>query len=159
TFGSPKSSARSLPAASSLRSRIWLENSAATSTPTRPTLARSSGNTPTLLVACVQTTSLRQSTLVLLFAWCFSSQILAARFSLLMVVFCNADSTKLFESLRHRANDNIRPRIVLILMHPPNPLDVSGRSCKTALGHPSFPLGQAYVLVRAITSCFEVHTR
>src|SRR5579864_6954928 len=61
-FGSPKSSARSLPAASSLRSRIWLENSAATSTPTRPTLDRSTGNTPTHLVAYLLTNSPRQST-------------------------------------------------------------------------------------------------
>ena len=43
--GSPKSSAKSWPVASSPRPPIWLANSAATSTPTRPTLA--TGNTLT----------------------------------------------------------------------------------------------------------------
>jgi hypothetical protein len=49
-------------AASSPRCPIWLANSATTSTPIRPTLARSSGSTPTLPAAYVLTNSLRQST-------------------------------------------------------------------------------------------------
>jgi transposase len=48
-------------AASSPRSPIWLASFAATSTSTQPTLAQSSGNTPTLLAAYVLTNSLRQS--------------------------------------------------------------------------------------------------
>ena len=60
--GSPRSNARSLPAASSLRFPTWLANSVATSMPTPPTLARSSGNTPTPLAVYVLTNSLRQAT-------------------------------------------------------------------------------------------------
>ncbi len=60
--GSPRSNARSSPAAFSPRSRTWLANSAVTSTPTLPTLARSSGNTLTPAAACALTNSLRQST-------------------------------------------------------------------------------------------------
>ena len=59
--GSPKSSAKSLPAASSPQSPIWLASSAATSTPIRQTLVPFSGNTPTLLAAYAVTNSLRQS--------------------------------------------------------------------------------------------------
>ena len=47
--GSPRSNARSSPAASSLRSPIWLANSAVTSTATPPTLDPSTGNTLTFL--------------------------------------------------------------------------------------------------------------
>jgi len=47
--GSPGSNARSSPAAFSPRSRTWLANSVATSTPAPPTLARSSGSTLTPL--------------------------------------------------------------------------------------------------------------
>src|SRR5215472_2142599 len=60
--GSPKSSARSLRAASSHRSPIWRVNFVATSTPTLPTPARSSGSTLPLLAACALTNSMRQST-------------------------------------------------------------------------------------------------
>src|SRR5580700_12159483 len=60
--GSPRSNVRSLPAASSPLYLTWLANSVVTSTPTLPTLARSSGNTPTLLGAYVLTNSLRQAT-------------------------------------------------------------------------------------------------
>src|SRR5262249_40363535 len=60
--GSQKSSAKSSPVAFSLRSLTWLANSDVTSTPTPPTLAPSSGNTPTPLVAYVLTNSLRQAT-------------------------------------------------------------------------------------------------
>jgi Homeodomain-like domain len=63
--GSPRSNVRSLPAASSPLYLTWLANSVVTSTPTPPTLARSSGNTPTLLGAYVLTNSLRQATSVL----------------------------------------------------------------------------------------------
>ena len=45
-LGSPRSNARSSPAAFSPRSRTWLANSVVTSTPTPPMLARSSGNIP-----------------------------------------------------------------------------------------------------------------
>ena len=60
--GSPRSNVRSLPAASSPLYLTWLANSVVTSTPTLPTLARSSGNTPTLLGAYVLTNSSRQAT-------------------------------------------------------------------------------------------------
>src|ERR1700738_272813 len=60
--GSPRSNARSSPAAFSPRSRTWLANSVVTSTPTPPMLARSSGNTLTPDAACALTNSLRQST-------------------------------------------------------------------------------------------------
>src|ERR1700733_5414935 len=56
------SNARSSPAAFSPRSLTWLANSVATSTPTSPMLARSSGNTMTPAAACALTNALRQST-------------------------------------------------------------------------------------------------
>jgi hypothetical protein len=62
SFGSPRSNVRSLPAASSPLYLTWLANFVVTSTPTLPTLARSSRNTPTLLGAYVLTNSLRQAT-------------------------------------------------------------------------------------------------
>jgi transposase len=60
--GSPRSNARSSPAAFSPRSRTWLANSVVTSTLTPPTPARSSGNTLTPAAAYALTNSLRQST-------------------------------------------------------------------------------------------------
>jgi transposase len=60
--GSPKSSAKSSPVASSPPSPIWPASSAATSTLTQPMLARSSGSTPTLLATSAVTKSLRQAT-------------------------------------------------------------------------------------------------
>jgi hypothetical protein len=60
--GSPRSNARSSPAAFSPRSRTWVASSVVTSTPTLPTLARSSRNTLTPAAACALTNSLRQST-------------------------------------------------------------------------------------------------
>lgn len=57
--GSPKSSARSLPAVSLLPSRTWLACSAATSALTPPTHHPSAGNTRTLLAAHLITNSPR----------------------------------------------------------------------------------------------------
>ena len=60
--GSPRSNARSSPAASSPRFPTWLANSDATSTHTPPMLGRSSGNTLTPPAASAVTNSLRQAT-------------------------------------------------------------------------------------------------